>query len=133
MAVLKARDGLVKVCATDGSFTTLGGVNSIDASGFYKTEPMVLTEMGNTAEKSAASGFSRASLTVSGVYDPAEAGMVIVLANLASCWVEYLPNGTTGWKCQMAWDLKVSPKAGSDAMTFTLTGTLCSGVAPTTV
>ncbi len=132
MSTSAARVGKVKVCATDGSYVDLQ-VESIDASGWAKTEPMDTTIMGDTASRSAASGFSKATLKVSGPYDAADAGMVILEANLASCYVEYLPLGSTGYKSVMCIDFKKSGKAGSDAMKYDASFAICNGVAPTTV
>lgn len=134
MAVQAARIGLVKVCATDGSFVTLGGVQQISPSGnWHKAKAMDTTVMGDVAGRSISSGFYDGTLSVSGVYDPADAGWVILLANLASCYVEYLPNGTTGFKAVMSADLKLSPAAGSDPMKFSVDFAICNGAAPTAV
>ena len=134
MTVLAARQGKVKVCATDGSFTVLGGVQQISPGGsWHKAKAMVTTQVGDAAERSQSSGFYDSVLSVSGVYDPADAGWVILLANLASCYVEYLPDGTTGFKAVMACDLKLSPAAGSEPMKFQADFTICNGAAPTTV
>lgn len=134
MTAIAARAGLVKVCATDGSFVTLGGVDSIDASGWHVSKMMDLTAQGDAAGRMGASGFYENTLSVSGKYDPADAGIVILVANLATLWVEYLPNGTTGFKQNMVvTDFKLSPKAGSEALGFSVTFAPAAGAAPTTV
>lgn len=135
MTAIAARAGLVKVCATDGSFTTLGGVDSIDASGWHVSKMMDLTAQGDAAARQAASGFYENTLSVSGKYDPADGGMVIVLAQMATnLYVEYLPNGSAGFKQQMVVaDFKLSPKAGSEALGFSITFAPASGAAPTSV
>jgi hypothetical protein len=61
--------------------------------------------------------------------------MVIVLAGLATyVWVQYLPNGSAGFKQQMCvTDFKLSPQAGSDAMKFSISFASYNGVAPAAV
>lgn len=135
MAVVAARSGLVKVCATDGSFTTLGNVTSIDASGWHVSKMMELTCQGDAAARNSASGFYENTLSVSGNYDAADAGMVILLAQMATnLYVEYLPNGTAGFKQQVVvTDFKLSPKAGAEALGFSVTFAPAAGAAPAAV
>lgn len=133
MAIAASRIGKIKVCATDGSYTELLNVNSIDASGFDVATRMDNTMMGDTAKRTVSSGYYNTSLTVNGNYEAADAGMVILEANLGAVWVQYLPSGTSGFKQQMSCVLKKSPKAGDGPMTFTATFEACGGAAPTSV
>lgn len=134
MATAAARVGLVKVCATEGgSYSTLE-CSSIDGKGFYAAAQMETTICGDAARRVASSGFFADELSIRGPYDASNAAMVILMAGLAGVWVEYLPNGTTGFKQYMATDdFALSVKAGADVMEFSCTLKPAGGAAPTAV
>lgn len=128
------RLGIIKVSASiSGSYTQMADVNSIDASGWHVPSMMDLTRCGDAAGRKASSGFYQNKLTISGNYDAAEAGMAIFLTNkaLGTMGVQYLPDGSAGYKQEMiatAFDLKPAP--GSDALKFTITLESANGTAP---
>ncbi len=131
------RASLIKVSATlAGSYTTVADVSSIDPSGFHLAQMYDYTRMGDTSARKASSGFFATKLVIGGAYDPSEAGMVILLANMSSgaMGVQYLPNGSTGYKQEMVvTDFKLTAAPGSDALKFSITLESAAGTAPASV
>lgn len=129
------RAGLCKVSATlGGSYTTVA--NAVpDASGWIVPELTDVTRQGDAAQRMMSSGYYKNQLVLTGPYDPAEAGMAILLTNKATgaMGVQYLPDGTNGYKQEMiVSEFKLSHAPGSDASKFSITLVPATGTAPVT-
>jgi hypothetical protein len=131
-----ARIGIVKVSATlAGSYTTVADATP-DATGWDLPVPMEITRQGDTASRQTSSGFYKPQMVLTGPYDPAEAGMAILITNRSTgaMGVQYLRDGSTGTKCTMiATEWKVSHAPGSDAAKFSVTLVCCDGAAPVAI
>jgi hypothetical protein len=132
MSEIPARSGLVKVCATEGgSYQTLH-TKSIDAGGFFAQVMGDTTRTGDTAKRQTGSGYYDVSLSCEVFYDAADAAQIIVDAN-NPVWVEYLPNGSTGKKCQMAYTVSAKHAPGGEILVRSYSFSPAGGAAPTDV
>lgn len=133
MTVLAGRAALVKVCATDGSYTALNGVVSPKADGWNFSTMIDTTQQGDTATRAEQSGFyGDCTLSFELYRIVADPGQVILFAN-NPVWVQYAPDGTTFKKCQMQWAGPTSHASGPDGTKVSVTMKPAGGVAPASV
>lgn len=118
MAAIKGPDARILVSNTDSAYAAVGGMNNIDVAPGYDAAD--ISEFGNTAAKKLPT-LGTFSGSASGVRDTADAQQTLIIAainNRTLIWVEVLPNGVAGWKCQCAVKLKVGAKQGNEAVSF---------------
>ena len=135
MAITAGRSATLTVCATvNGSYQTVGNLQSIDPSGLWSPEFWETTMMGDAATRMASSGFYKNSIAISGMLNTTDAGQAILIAAFGGtpifCKLTY--NGTNGkaFSCVVK-DVKIGGKAGADASPFSCTLENADGVAPT--
>lgn len=133
MTVQAGRAAKVKVCATDGSYTELGGVVSPKANGWNFSTIIDTTQQGDTANRAEASGFfGDTTLDFEMNRIVADAGQVILYAN-NPVWVQFAPDGTTFKKCQMSWSGSESHNAGPENVKVSVSMKPAGGLAPASV
>jgi hypothetical protein len=118
-AALKSR---LQVSVAGSSFTTVGGLDSIDVD--MGPENADISEFGDVAKRQLPTQ-KVAGGSVSGKLNAADGGQAIVLPLVvtpALLYVKYIPNNDsagTFYKCQCAIkDIKIGAKQGPDAVSF---------------
>jgi hypothetical protein len=134
MSVLLGSAARVKVATSDSSYTTIAVADGVDVTKGYDTAD--LAQLGDVTERSTPST-QQFSGSVTGKYDPSDSGLAIVMtaqATPALLWLQVLPNGSAGWKCQCRiGPVKISSKQGPDAATFSFDFSAAGGIAPVAV
>lgn len=95
MAELAGSTCVVKISTTDGSYAAIDSVD--DATMNKLAEILEITALGDTYRNRIA-GIKDTEISISGSYNPADTTGQTICVPGNSVWIEYLPNGTAGFK-----------------------------------
>jgi hypothetical protein len=135
MTVLKARDGKVKVCATEsGTYYELADYVIGSAQGFDTPEQMDTTHMGDVAARSESSGFYTPQIELTLHRNTGDTTGQNVLLGNNPVWVQYADDGSTFKKCLMSYTPpRRNHAAGADKLTLSISLKAAGGAAPASV
>lgn len=103
MPALAARKALFKVCTTSGgTFATVAGIKNVT---FSRDGQLIDTSAFGEDWKSALVGMLDATLDIQGNYRPDDTDGQVVMdsafTNGTDLFIQWLPDGTTGWQMQV--------------------------------